>query len=89
MQEFSQRGMGSVLSDPETKDRKTGSNRRSFLKKGMVAGAVTVGAGLLVGSSSALAHDEKSEKNGGLTKGDAAILRFLAAAARIDDRRWQ
>jgi len=88
MQEFSQRGMGSVLSDPETKDRKTGSNRRSFLKKGMVAGAVTVGAGLLVGSSSALAQDEKSQKNGGLTKGDAAILRFLAAAEILESDLW-
>jgi len=43
MQEFDQRGTGSVLSDPEARDRKTGSNRRSFLKKGMVAGAVISG----------------------------------------------
>jgi hypothetical protein len=54
----------------------------------MVAGAVTVGAGLLVGSSSALAQDEKSEKNGGLTKGDAAILRFLAAAEILESDLW-
>src|SRR6201993_3141892 len=54
----------------------------------MVAGAVTMGAGLLVGSSSALAQDEKSEKNGGLTKGDAAILRFLAAAEIIESDLW-
>jgi hypothetical protein len=54
----------------------------------MVAGAVTVGAGLLARSSSALARDEKSEKNGGLTKGDAAILRFLAAAEILESDLW-
>src|SRR5207253_254267 len=70
---------------PRDKNRKTGSNQRSFLKKGMVAGAVTVGAGLLVGGSSAPAQDENSEKNaGGLIKSDAAILRFLAAAEIIE-----
>jgi len=49
---------------------------------------VTVGAGLLAGSSSALGRDEKSEKNGGLTKGDAAILRFLAAAEILESDLW-
>jgi len=68
--------------------RKAGSNRRSFLKTGMVAGAVTVGAGLLTNSSSALAQDEKDEKNGGLTRGDAAILRFLAAAEILESDLW-
>src|SRR5271165_517423 len=64
---------------------KTGSNRRSFLKKGMAAGAVTVGAGLLAGSSAVFAEDEKS---GRLTSGDAAILRFLAAAEIIESDLW-
>jgi hypothetical protein len=54
----------------------------------MAAGAATVGAGLLVGGSSALAQDEKSEKNGGLSKGDAAILRFLAAAEILESDLW-
>ena len=67
---------------------KAGSNRRSFLKKGMVAGAVTVGAGLLTSSSSALAQSEKDEKKGGLTHGDAAILRFLAAAEILESDLW-
>ena len=61
MKELSQQGAGFVVTNPGSKDTKSGSNRRSFLKKGMVAGAVTVGAGLLVGSSSALAQDEKME----------------------------
>ena len=79
---------GFESTNPGSKDEKTGTNRRSFLKNGMVAGAVTVGAGLLVGSSSALAQDEKGEKNGGLTKGDAAILRFLAAAEILESDLW-
>jgi hypothetical protein len=88
MKEVSQQGSGLVLTNPESRDRKTGSNRRSFLKKGMAAGAMTVGAGLLVGSSSALAQGDKSETNGGLTKGDAAILRFLAVAEILESDLW-
>jgi len=84
----SREDMGLVPANPESKDKNIASNRRSFLKKGMVAGAVTVGAGLFVGSSSALAQGEKSEKNGGLTKGDAAILRFLAAAEILESDLW-
>jgi len=98
MKELSRQGTGFVLTNPESKgdrgfiptnseskDRKTGSNRRSFLKQGMVAGAVTVGAGLLAGGSSAFAEDEKS---GRLTPGDAAILRFLAAAEILESDLW-
>ena len=65
--------------------RKSGSSRRSFLKKGMAAGAATVGAGLLAGNSSVFAEDEKS---GRLTPGDAAILRFLAAAEILESDLW-
>ena len=88
MKELNQQGAGFIVTNPGSMERKGGSNRRSFLKKGMVAGAVTVGAGLLAGSSSVLARDEKSEKNGGLTKGDAAILRFLAAAEILESDLW-
>jgi ferritin-like protein len=72
MQEFSQAG-------------KTASNRRSFLKKGMAAGTVTMGAGLLTSSSSIFAEDEKS---GRLTPGDAALLRFAAAAEILETDFW-
>ena len=72
MQEFSQAG-------------KTVSNRRFFLKKGMAAGAVTMGAGLLTSGSSVFAEDEK---NGGLTPGDAALLRFAAAAEILETDFW-
>jgi hypothetical protein len=64
---------------------KTASNRRSFLKKGMAAGAVTMGAGLLTSSSSVFAEDEKS---GRLTPGDAALLRFAAAAEILETDFW-
>ena len=64
---------------------KSESSRRSFLKKGMAAGAATVGAGLLASNSSVFAEDEKS---GRLTPGDAAILRFLAAAEILESDLW-
>jgi hypothetical protein len=63
------------------------NNRREFLKSGVAAaGAATVGAGLLAGGISAFGtRDEKSER---LTKGDAAILRFLAAAEILETDLW-
>jgi hypothetical protein len=85
MKELSQQDAGFVLTDSERKNAKTGSNRRSFLKKGIAAGAATVGAGLLASGSSTFAQEEKS---GHLTKGDAAILRFLAAAEILESDLW-
>src|SRR5256714_12123621 len=59
-------------------------NRRSFLKTGAAAGA-----GLL-GAPAILAHEgREAEKSGRLTKGDAAILRFLAAAEILETDLWQ
>jgi hypothetical protein len=59
------------------------TSRRSFLVKGATVGAGILGAGrLLTEASPALAA-------GGLTKGDAAILRFLAAAEIIETDLWQ
>ncbi|GAC1359099.1 MAG: hypothetical protein NVSMB3_06500 [Acidobacteriaceae bacterium] len=61
------------------------TNRRAFLKRGaFVAGAVTTGAGLIGKSRTALGE----ERNGGLPRGDAAILRFLAAAEIIETDLW-
>src|SRR5689334_2513448 len=65
--------------------KESGSSRRSFLKKGMTAGAATVGAGLLAGNPSVFAEDEKG---GRLTPGDAALLRFAAAAEIIETDFW-
>src|SRR5580704_4410496 len=68
---------GSVLKKP--------SNRRSFIRNGMLAaGAATVGAGLLGKGFPAFGE----EKSGHLPPGDAAILRFLAAAEIIETDLW-
>jgi hypothetical protein len=65
------------------------SNRRSFLKKGVaVAGAATMGAGLLSSPSRAFA-DGNEGSNGRLNRGDAAILRFLQALETIEADLWR
>src|SRR5215467_14778183 len=62
------------------------SNRRSFLKNTMVAGtAVAAGAALLTKRVAAFGEEEKSSP---LIKGDAAILRFVAAAEIIESDIW-
>jgi hypothetical protein len=63
-----------------------GASRRSFLKNSMVAGAVaTVGAGIL---GSGLPAFAQSTSDAPLTKGDIAILQFLAAAELIESDLW-
>ena len=60
------------------------SNRRSFLKGGMLAaGAATLGTGLFKGESAFGAAQGNH-----LTPGDIAILRFLAAAELIESDLW-
>jgi Ferritin-like domain len=65
-------------------------NRRSFMKKGLVAaGTATAGAALLGNSSSFLSAEEHhEERSGRLTKGDAALLRFTAAAEILETDFW-
>jgi hypothetical protein len=73
-----------------TKQSSTMSNpldRRSFMRGGLVAGgAAVMGAGLLSSSKEAVAQDYDSRR--GLSRGDAAILRFLAAAELIEADLW-
>jgi Ferritin-like domain len=60
--------------------------RRSFIKRGLTAaGVATVGGGLLAENPLALALEEGSGK---LTKGDAALLRFAAAAEILETDFW-
>ena len=67
---------------------KASTSRRSFLQKGLVVGgAGTIGAGLLAGGLSLPAFAE--EESGGLTQGDVAILRLLAAVEIIESDLWQ
>ncbi len=62
-------------------------NRRSFLKNSMVAGAAaTVGAGIL---GSGLPLFARETNNATITKGDIAILRFLAAAEILETDLWE
>ena len=67
---------------------KTAINRRSFVKNGLAAGVATAGVGLLANSSSAFARDESEEASGSLTRGDAAMLRFAAAAEILESDFW-
>ncbi|MDQ1471326.1 MAG: hypothetical protein QOJ99_2806, partial [Bryobacterales bacterium] len=70
---------------PPPKATKVLSGRRSFLKKSMAtAGTATVGGALLGTGSRALAEDDRT-----LSRGDAAILKFLAAAEIIETDLWQ
>jgi hypothetical protein len=62
-------------------------DRRSFMRGGLVAGgAAVMGAGLLSSSREAVAQDYNNGR--GLSRGDAAILRFLAAAELIEADLW-
>jgi hypothetical protein len=58
--------------------------RRSFLKTLGIAGA-TLGAGAVFANQAIAGDDDHS---GSLTRGDAAILRFLAAAEIIETDLW-
>src|SRR5437588_12069022 len=70
-----------------TKPSKSSFSRRSFLGKSLAAGAVTMGAGLF--ANTLLAKEGNEKEKGHLKKGDAAILRFMAAAEIIEADLWQ
>jgi len=71
-----------------SRQSKNNKNRREFLRNGMVAaGAATLGTGLLASGAPVLAEQEK-ESSGKLSRGDAAILRFLAAAEILETDLW-
>lgn len=63
-------------------------DRRSFVKNGLsAAGLATAGVGLLGNGTSAMA-DDGDEHGGRLTRGDAALLRFAAAAEILETDFW-
>jgi hypothetical protein len=68
--------------EERVKRSKSSISRRSFLGRSLAVGAGTIGVGLLANVPTARA-------SGGLTSGDAAILRFLAAAEIIETDLWQ
>jgi len=58
-------------------DPKAPSGRRSFLKKGLAAGAAGPRIAVLAGTSTVFAQSKGLAEGGGrLSKGDAALLRF-------------
>src|SRR5215475_12558411 len=68
-------------SEKRNKRRKRYLSRRSFLGKTIALGAGTVGAGLLGSIRTA-------EASGGLSEGDAALLRFPAALETLEADFW-
>jgi ferritin-like protein len=62
--------------------------RRSFLKGLGMAWATLLSASALM-TTAAKADRKERNKSGGLTKGDAAILRFLAALETLETDFWQ
>src|SRR5450631_1230611 len=65
-------------------------NRRSFVKNGVsAAGIAAAGVGFLANGSSLLADEDHKEHSGHLSRGDAALLRFAAAAEILETDLWQ
>ncbi len=67
--------------EERVKPSRSSISRRSFLGKSLAVGAGTIGAGLLANTPTARA-------SGGLTPGDAALLRFAAAAEILEADFW-
>ncbi|HWN64951.1 MAG TPA: hypothetical protein VNN24_04610, partial [Candidatus Binatus sp.] len=67
--------------EERVKPSKSSISRRSFLGKSLAVGAGTIGAGLVTSIRTA-------EASGGLTPGDAALLRFAAAAEILETDFW-
>jgi ferritin-like protein len=66
---------------------KQASNRRSFIKNGMLAaGAATAGVAMSGRDTTAFGQERE---DGGITKGDVAILQLLLAAEIIETDLWQ
>jgi hypothetical protein len=81
---------------------KHGAARRRFLKTGLAAGTAGVTAGLLPGGLQLFGKDEgrddddgreqdegRHDRNESLSRGDAAMLRFAAAAEILETDFWQ
>jgi hypothetical protein len=67
--------------EERVKPSKSSISRRSFLGKSLAVGVGTVGAGFFINTRTA-------EASGGLTPGDAALLRFAAAAEILETDFW-
>jgi len=70
--------------EKRVKPRRRSISRRSFLGASLAAGAGTIGVGVLGGGRIA----EADHDHGGLTPGDAALLRFPAALELLEADFW-
>ena len=75
-----------LMEEPTSADSQRGVRRRSFLK-GISMTGVALSAGALFAGGAEAETDESPLKS--LTAGDAAILRFLAAAELLETDLWQ
>jgi hypothetical protein len=81
-----------TIMEQHAQQSKASTSRRSFLRKGLaVGGAGAIGAGLLANGLPlpAFAQERKGDRSDDLTRGDVAILRFLAAIEIIESDLWQ
>jgi len=81
-----QHGNGSSIA---TGARSVIGGARKFGRRSFVKGLAIGGASLLPLASTLTAQDDKNQKPQNITKGDADILRFLAAAEILETDLWQ
>jgi hypothetical protein len=92
MEHNAQQAQKEKIMEHNTQSSKASTSRRSFLRKGLaVGGAGAIGAGLLANGLPlpAFAEERKGDRRDDLTRGDVAILRFLAAIEIIESDLWQ
>jgi hypothetical protein len=77
-----------AATDVQAEARTASLSRRSFIAAGVAAGAVATVAPL-EHAVTAVAANRHAKRHGNLHSGDAAILRFLAAAEIIEADLWQ
>jgi hypothetical protein len=79
--------MASAIDTGTTIDAGTSASRRSFIKKIIAAGAAGVGYALFADAASVLAEGQQ-RSSAALGAGDAALLRFAAAAEILETDFW-
>ena len=73
----------------QTKQDAPGFARRSFIKRLAIGGASILPLGIALADSNGSSDGQGKKLTGSISKNDAAILRFLAAAEIIETDLWQ
>jgi hypothetical protein len=85
MEHNAQQAQKEEIMEHTVQPSKNATSRRSFLRQGLaLGGAGAIGAALVANGLPVFAE----EASGSLTQGDAAILRFLAAAEILETDLW-